>query len=180
MGRIEEITATYVIVRIWDERRLVVPLQWFISNPFHNWTRTSAQLLGTAFLWLDHRAPIAAIREELQRICEHDPRWDKRVCVTQVTETDRHTIEVRLLVSARNSGELFDLRCAVREAMLVFLDTHHPDALPRLRNEVSDGAARRAAWHAGVDAAHAQTCSPDAETLSPGDVDTRVPPRPAQ
>ncbi|MDR7193614.1 mechanosensitive ion channel family protein [Luteimonas terrae] len=178
-GRIEEITSTYVVVRIWDERRLVVPLQWFISNPFQNWTRTSAQLLGTVFLWLDHRAPIPAIREELQRICEADPRWDRRVCVTQITETDKHTIEVRLLVSARNSGELFDLRCAVREGMLAFLDAHHPQALPRVRNEVTDGDARRAAIHAVAPVAHASTQSPgaetDSETTVEADLDTGLP-----
>ncbi|MDR6992145.1 mechanosensitive ion channel domain-containing protein [Luteimonas sp. 3794] len=178
-GRIEEITSTYVVVRIWDERRLVVPLQWFISNPFQNWTRTSAQLLGTVFLWLDHRAPIPAIREELQRICEADPRWDRRVCVTQITETDKHTIEVRLLVSARNSGELFDLRCAVREGMLAFLDAHHPQALPRVRNEVTDGDARRAATHAVAPVAHGSTQSPgaeaDSETTVDPDLDTGLP-----
>ncbi|MCD9098340.1 mechanosensitive ion channel family protein [Luteimonas fraxinea] len=183
-GRIEEITSTYVVVRIWDERRLVVPLQWFISNPFQNWTRTSAQLLGTVFLWLDHRAPIPQIRDELQRICEADPRWDRRVCVTQITETDKHTIEVRLLVSARNSGELFDLRCAVREGMLAFLDAHHPQALPRVRNEVTDGDARRAATHAVAPVAHASTQSPGAETAmgtrAEPDLDTGLPSRPAQ
>ena len=135
-GRIEEITSTYVVVRVWDERRLVVPLQWFIENPFQNWTRTTAQLLGTAFLWLDYRTPMAQVRDELQRICEHDPRWDGRVCVAQVTETDRHTMQVRLLVSARNSGDLFDLRCAVRECMIAFLDRQHPEALPRLRTDL--------------------------------------------
>ncbi|MET0327459.1 MAG: mechanosensitive ion channel domain-containing protein [Luteimonas sp.] len=180
-GRIEEITSTYVVVRIWDERRLVVPLQWFISNPFQNWTRTSAQLLGTVFLWLDHRAPVPAIREALQRICEADPRWDRRVCVTQITETDRHTIEVRLLVSARNSGELFDLRCAVREQMLAFLDRTHPEALPRLRNEVTDGDARRArSATAAAPVVHADTASPSAETVEAGDLDTGLPARPAQ
>ncbi len=183
-GRIEEITSTYVVVRIWDERRLVVPLQWFISNPFQNWTRTSAQLLGTVFLWLDHRAPIPAIRDELQRICEADPRWDRRVCVTQITETDKHTIEVRLLVSARNSGELFDLRCAVREGMLAFLDAHHPQALPRVRNEVTDGDARRAGTHAVAPVDHASTRSPGAEaateTALDAHLDTGLPSRPAQ
>ncbi len=180
-GRIEEITSTYVVVRVWDERRLVVPLQWFISNPFQNWTRTSAQLLGTVFLWLDHRAPIAAIRDELQRLCEADPRWDRRVCVTQVTETDRHTIEVRLLVSARNSGELFDLRCAVREGMLAFLDRHHPDALPRLRNEVTGAGARDGDGDVATqvprvrDARHQDTRSPGAETVSQADLDAGLP-----
>ncbi|MCD9028833.1 mechanosensitive ion channel family protein [Luteimonas sp. BDR2-5] len=172
-GRIEEITATYVVVRIWDERRMIVPLQWFIANPFQNWTRTSAQLLGTAFLWLDHRAPVAAIRDELQRICESDPRWDGRVCVTQVTETDRHTIEVRLLVSARDSGELFDLRCAVRERMLAFLDAHHPEALPRMRNEI--GRADVDGGHRPASPRPADVRSPGAETVTPADLDTGLP-----
>lgn len=179
-GRIEEITSTYVVVRIWDERRLVVPLQWFISNPFQNWTRSSAQLLGTAFLWLDHRAPIDAIRAELQRICEADPRWDRRVCVTQITETDRHTIEVRLLVSARNSGDLFDLRCAVREGMLAFLNRAHPEALPRLRNEISEAASSRPAPAQGRPARHDDTHSPGAETVSRADLDAGLPRRSPQ
>ena len=183
-GRIEEITSTYVVVRIWDERRLVVPLQWFISNPFQNWTRSSAQLLGTAFLWLDHRAPMEAIRTELRRMCEASPQWDQRVCVAQVTETDRHTIEVRLLVSARNSGDLFDLRCAVREGMLAFLHAQHPDALPRVRNEISaleDASAATAGDRAGTHAGgRADTRSPGAETVSAADVDAGFPRQPAQ
>ena len=101
-GRIEEIGSSYVVVRIWDERRMVVPLTWFIENPFQNWTRRSADLLGTAFLWLDYRAPVAAIRAELERICRGEALWDGRVCVTQVTETSERAIQVRLLVSARS------------------------------------------------------------------------------
>ncbi|MFC4729794.1 mechanosensitive ion channel family protein [Coralloluteibacterium thermophilus] len=142
-GRIDEITSAYVVVRIWDERRLIVPLQWFIENPFQNWTRSSAQLLGTAFLWLDYRTPMDAVRDELRRICESDARWDGRVCVAQVTETDKHTMEVRLLVSARNSGDAFDLRCAVRERMIDFLRRNHPEALPRLRADVVGGEEGR-------------------------------------
>ena len=142
-GRIEEINATYVVVRVWDERRLVVPLQWFIENPFQNWTRTTAQLLGDGTLWLDYRTPMSAVREQLQLICEGDPRWDGRVCVAQVTDADRHTIQVRLLVSARNSGDLFDLRCVVRECMVAFLAKEHPYALPRLRADVARDAPTR-------------------------------------
>lgn len=123
-GRIEEIGSSCVVVRIWDERRMVVPLTWFIGNPFQNWTRRSADLLGTAFLWLDYRAPIAAMRAELERICHGELLWDGRVRVPQVAEASERTIQVRLLVSARNSGAAFDLRCLVRE---------HPRALPRLR-----------------------------------------------
>ena len=135
-GRVEEIGSSYVVVRIWDERRMVVPLTWFIENPFQNWTRRSADLLGTAFLWLDYRAPIAAIRSEHERICKGEALWDGRVCVTQVTETTDHTLQVRLLVSARNSGDAFDLRCIVRERMLDFLAREHPQALPRTRAEL--------------------------------------------
>lgn len=139
-GRIEEITSTYVVVRIWDERRLVVPLSWFIENPFQNWTRRTAQMLGTAFLWLDYRTPMEEVRAELERICRADPRWDGRVCIAQVTETGEHVMQVRLLVSARDSGEAFDLRCAVRERMIDFLARHHPYALPRLRAQIDRDA----------------------------------------
>lgn len=136
-GRVEEIGSSYVVVRIWDERRMVVPLSWFIENPFQNWTRRSADLLGTAFLWLDYRTPIAEVRAELERICKDAPLWDGRVCVTQVTDTSEQTIQVRLLVSARNSGDAFDLRCLVRERMIDFLSREHPYALPRVRAEIS-------------------------------------------
>ncbi|WP_242164153.1 mechanosensitive ion channel domain-containing protein [Lysobacter sp. M15] len=162
-GRIEEITSTYVVVRVWDERRLIVPLQWFIEHPFQNWTRTSAQLLGTAFLWLDYRTPMAEVRAELQRICNDDPRWDGRVCVAQVTETTERSIEVRLLVSARNSGDLFDLRCALRERMLEFLNTRHPQALPRLRADLA-----REGGGAATDQPTAPAPSNPADTASPG------------
>ncbi|WP_242102049.1 mechanosensitive ion channel domain-containing protein [Lysobacter sp. M2-1] len=162
-GRIEEITSTYVVVRVWDERRLIVPLQWFIEHPFQNWTRTSAQLLGTAFLWLDYRTPMAEVRAELQRICNDDPRWDGRVCVAQVTETTERSIEVRLLVSARNSGDLFDLRCALRERMLEFLNARHPQALPRLRADLA-----REGGGAATDQPTAPAPSNPADTASPG------------
>ncbi|WP_372012277.1 mechanosensitive ion channel family protein [Pseudoxanthomonas sp. 10H] len=144
-GRVEEISSTYVVVRIWDERRMVVPLSWFIENPFQNWTRRTAQMLGTAFLWLDYRTPMEEVRAELERICRADPRWDGRVCIAQVTETGEHVMQVRLLVSARDSGEAFDLRCVVRERMIAFLAARHPYALPRLRAEVElDGATEPA------------------------------------
>jgi small-conductance mechanosensitive channel len=176
-GRVEEITSAYVVVRVWDERRLVVPLQWFVENPFQNWTRTSAQLLGTTFLWLDYRTPMAEVRAELQRICENDPRWDGRVCVAQVTETTERTIEVRLLVSARNSGDLFDLRCVVRERMVAFLNARHPEALPRVRADLSREITERE--REGGEAGHRpppgdagdarSTTSPGAEDVSAAD-----------
>lgn len=168
-GRVEEISATYVIVRVWDERRLVVPLQWFIEHPFQNWTRSTAQLLGDATLWLDYRTPMAAVRAQLQEICEADPRWDGRVCVAQVTDADRHAIQVRLLVSARNSGDLFDLRCAVRECMVAFLEREHPAALPRLRADVAREPAVRDASRGEDTTPPAPDASADtAATSSPG------------
>lgn len=170
-GRVEEITSAYVVVRVWDERRLIVPLQWFIENPFQNWTRTSAQLLGSALLWLDYRTPMGEVRAELSRLCGEDPRWDGRVCVAQVTEADASTIQVRLLVSARNSGDLFDLRCAVRERMIDYLAARHPDALPRLRTDVS----RRDPSDADGDTAARQATNQPAEhTSSPGAQDVNA------
>ncbi|WP_407354549.1 mechanosensitive ion channel family protein [Luteimonas sp. R10] len=168
-GRIEQITSAYVVVRVWDERRLVVPLTWFIENPFQNWTRTTAQLLGTAFLWLDYRTPLDAVRAELQRICEDDSRWDGRVCVVQVTETDQTTMQVRLLVSARNSGDLFDLRCAARERMIRFLAEHYPESLPRLRAELHEGRSRPPRSTA-ASTGPAETSSPGAEDVSAPDL----------
>jgi len=168
-GRVEEITGTCVVVRVWDERRLVVPLQWFIENPFQNWTRTTSQLLGTAFLWLDYHAPMAAIREELTRICQGDERWDGRVCVAQVTEADRQAIQVRLLVSAANSGALFDLRCAVRERMIGFLRETYPECLPRWRVERAAGALHPSPVPVVPEHAPEQTASPGAEDATAGD-----------
>jgi len=173
-GRIEQITSTYVVVRIWDERRLVVPLQWFIENPFQNWTRTSAELLGTAFLWLDYRTPMARVREELERICRDDERWDGRVCVAQVTETAETTIQVRLLVSARNSGELFDLRCVVREKMIAYLAAEYPESLPRFRADLTragagDDAAGTPQTGSRGSRDAARVSSPGAEDVSAAD-----------
>ena len=180
-GRIEEINSTNVVVRIWDERRMVVPLQWFIENPFENWTRTTSQLLGTAFLWLDYRTPLQDLREALQRICASDPRWDGRVCIAQVTDTSDKCLQVRLLVSARNSGDLFDLRCAVRERMIDYLHHAHPEALPRLRMDLhregtetpSDASQHQAmrALRTQPPDAHAQTHSPGAEEVTAADED---------
>jgi len=132
-GRIEEITSAYVVVKIWDQRRLIVPLSYFIENSFTNWTRQSAELLGTAFLYVDYTVPVEAMRAELQKIAASSPLWDKRVCVLQVTDLKEHTMEIRCLVSSRNSSESFDLRCIVREQMIAFLRDNYPEAFPRVR-----------------------------------------------
>lgn len=136
-GRIEEITGAYVVLKIWDERRLIVPLQWFIEHPFENWTRSSSQILGTVFLWVDYRLPVEVLRQELQRICKESQEWDGRVCGVQVTDASDHAMQVRALVSAADSGRAWDLRCKVREGLIAFVQREHGDALPRLRAEMS-------------------------------------------
>jgi small-conductance mechanosensitive channel len=139
-GRIEEITATYVVVAIWDERRLIVPFSRFISQPFQNWTRRSADILGTVFLHADYTVPVDAVRAELERLCADHPLWDGRVCVLQVTNASERTVELRALVSAKDSGQAWDLRVDLREQLIAFLQREHPDALPRMRFTGSEPA----------------------------------------
>lgn len=134
-GRIEEITLTYVVVKIWDERRLVVPIAHFIDRPFQNWTRVSSEILGTVFLYLDYSVPLTDLRSELKRIVGEHPNWDGRVCGLQVTNSTNTTMEVRALVSAKDAGKAWDLRCDVREGLLCYLQEHHPHALPKFRIE---------------------------------------------
>lgn len=132
-GRIEEITTTYVIVAIWDQRRLVVPLTYFIETPFQNWTRNTSDLLGTSFLYVDYSIPVQALRDEFTRILEESSQWDKRVNALQVTNLSEHTMEIRCLLSAADSSRQFDLRCIVREKMVNFIQKNYPDAFPRTR-----------------------------------------------
>jgi small-conductance mechanosensitive channel len=139
-GRIEEITLTYVVVRIWDQRRLVVPITYFIERPFQNWTRTSAELLGTVYLQVDHTVPVEALREELQRVVKDDPRWDGRVAQVVMTDVTRSTVELRALISAGDSGKAWDLRCHVREKLVAFVREKYPRSLPRLRAELTEAA----------------------------------------
>jgi small-conductance mechanosensitive channel len=166
-GRIEEITGTYVSVRLWDQRRLIVPLQWFIENPFTNWTRSSSQIIGTVFLFVDYRMPLAPLREELARIVESAPEWDRRVQVLQVTDGTERSMQLRALVSSPDSGLNWDLRCRVREGLLGFIQQHYPQYLPRTRAEVSaelettvseplDWVPRSAQAPAGSTAAHTE------------------------
>lgn len=136
-GVIEEITGTYVVVRIWDQRRLIVPLQYWVEKPFQNWTRQNAELIGSVFLWVDYRMPLAPLREALQRACEASANWDRRFCVLQVTEAGERSMQLRALVTASNASKAWDLRCEVREALLDFLQREHPQYLPRLRAEAT-------------------------------------------
>jgi len=132
-GKIEEITLTYVVVCIWDLRRLVVPITYFIEKPFQNWTRTSADLLGTVFLQVDYGVPVEAVREELTRILEASPNWDRKVNVLQVTDAKERTLELRALASSSDASRSWDLRCEVREKLVAFMQKNYPDSLPRLR-----------------------------------------------
>jgi small-conductance mechanosensitive channel len=136
-GRVEEITGAYVVVKIWDERRLIVPLQWFIEHPFQNWTRSSSQILGSVFLWVDYRVPVAPIREEFIRLCKAAPEWDGRVAVLQVTELGERSMQLRGLASSVDAGKNWDLRCRLREGLIDWLQREHPESLPRTRAEAS-------------------------------------------
>ena len=135
-GWIEEITLTYVVVRIWDLRRLVLPITYFIERPFQNWTRVSADILGTVFLYMDYTVPVRVIREELQKIVKGSDLWDGKVCGVQVTDATQQTVEVRALVSAADSSKAWDLRCLVREELLEFLQNKYPASLPKTRVEL--------------------------------------------
>ncbi|MBR0643027.1 mechanosensitive ion channel family protein [Plastoroseomonas hellenica] len=136
-GNVEEIATTYVVVRLWDWRRMVLPLSYFIEKPFQNWTRESSSLLGSVSIHLDYTAPVEAMRRKLEEIVERSALWDRQVAVLQVVEFRQDTMEVRMLVSASNAGRAFDLRCEVRETMIAWLQAEHPGALPRRRAEVA-------------------------------------------
>jgi small-conductance mechanosensitive channel len=132
-GQVEEITSTYVVVKLWDWRRMILPLSYFITTPFQNWTRETARLIGTAFLYVDYEAPIDRLRAELERICRESPLWDRDVVNLQVTEITDRVAQIRCLASARNAPTAFDLRCEIREKMLAFMRDECPEALPRQR-----------------------------------------------
>lgn len=135
-GNVEEITSTYVVVRLWDWRRMILPLSYFIEKPFQNWTRDNADLIGTVMLYLDHSAPVPAIRAKTEEILKTSPLWDRRVVAVQVTDFKQTTMEVRILASAVSAPRVFDLRCEIREKIIAFLQQEHPYALPRFRTEV--------------------------------------------
>jgi small-conductance mechanosensitive channel len=134
-GRVEEINFTYVVVRIWDSRRLVLPTTYFLEKPFQNWTRVSSDLLGTVFLYVDYSAPIEALRARLKELLENSPYWDRRVWALQVTSCSEHTMELRALMSASDSSRTWELRCEIREKMLEFLRLTYPGSLPKVRLE---------------------------------------------
>jgi len=139
-GRIEEITLTYVVVLIWDQRRMIVPITWFLDKPFQNWTRTSTELLGTVYVYVDYAIPVETLRKELETILTSTPLWDKRVVRLHVTKATDKTVELRALMSAANSSDLWELRCLVRERLIDFIRINYPGGLPKVRMEVEGGA----------------------------------------
>ena len=135
-GWIEDIGTMYVTVRIWDLTRLVVPLSWFLENSFQNWTRTSAELLGHCYIYVDYTVPVEPLRQELKRICESTKLWMGKVCVLQVSDLFQNVMQLRALMDARNSGDAWDLRCFVREHLIEFIQKNYPGGLPRYRGEL--------------------------------------------
>ncbi len=140
-GNVEEITFSYVVVRLWDLRRMVVPLSYFIEKPFQNWTRIGGELIGTVFLYVDHTAPVDAIRKKLTDIASQSKLWNGKVVNLQVSDCKETTIELRALVSANSASAVWDLRCEVREKLVDFLQREHPSALPRRRYETAQQTA---------------------------------------
>jgi small-conductance mechanosensitive channel len=142
-GWVEEITGTYVVIKIWDWRRLVVPLSYFIEQPFQNWTRDSSSLIGGVLLYLDHCADIKRLRAKTEEVCRNSALWDGNVCHVQVNDFRERVMEVRVLASARNAPRTYDLRCEIREELITWIQQEMPEALPRTRETVSvDGGNR--------------------------------------
>ena len=137
-GWIEEINLTYVVVRIWDWRRLILPITYFVEKPFQNWTRNKGEIIGSVILHLDYRTPIAPLRTKLTEILHSEPRWDGAVDSLQVVDTKEYTMMVRALMSAKNSPTAWDLRCSVREKLLDFLQKEYPESLPVQRVHIED------------------------------------------
>jgi small-conductance mechanosensitive channel len=134
-GTVEEIRSTYIVVKTWDLRRLIVPLSHFIEQPFQNWTRVPTNMLGTVYLYVDYTVPVDRVRERFEALTKANPLWDGVVCGLQMTDVKDRTVELRGLVSAK-TGDVFNLRCQVREAMVDWLQGEYPESLPRLRADL--------------------------------------------
>lgn len=137
-GWIEEINLTYIVVRIWDKRRLVLPTTYFLEKPFQNWTRNSADIIGSVFLYTDYSISFEALRKELTRLLNSTELWDQKVNVLQVTDSKETTVEIRILVSAKNSPTAWDLRVFIREKLIEFIQNNYPESLPRTRVILED------------------------------------------
>ncbi|MBS3803824.1 MAG: mechanosensitive ion channel [Oleiphilaceae bacterium] len=133
---VEEVTATYVVLRVWDLRRLVVPLQWFIENPFQNWSRNTADMMGSVAVWVDYAMPVEPLRKEFSRLLKEAPQWDGKTESVQVTEAAERALQIRFLMSAPDSSQAWDLRCAIREGLVSFVQENYPQYLPRMRAQM--------------------------------------------
>ncbi|MFA6473131.1 MAG: mechanosensitive ion channel domain-containing protein, partial [Candidatus Latescibacterota bacterium] len=138
-GNVEEITLTYIVVKLWDNRRMVLPIMYFIEKPFLNLTRVHTNLLGTVYLYLDYTIPANDIRNELHRLLKESPKWDGTAYGLSVTNLKEKTMELRALVSAKNSDDLWDLRCDIREKLIYFIRRNYPDVLPKIRLQMEKG-----------------------------------------
>lgn len=137
-GRIEEITFTYVVVKIWDQRRLIVPVTYFLEHPFQNWTRKNAEITGSVFLHVDYETPIDPLRQEARRLCEDASHlWDGKTCVVQVTEAGSEAVTIRVLATAPDASKAWDLRCLIREGLITYMNKNYPGCLPKRRVTVS-------------------------------------------
>ena len=141
-GWIEEINLTYVVIRIWDKRRLILPSTYFLEKPFQNWTRNSADIVGSVFIYTDYTVPFDELRKELDRLLEETELWDKKAKVLQVTDAKESSVEIRILVSAKNSPTTWDLRVFIREKMIAFLQENYPESLPKTRIKIHDSARK--------------------------------------
>lgn len=140
-GWVEEITLTYVVMRLWDERRQIIPLQKFIDDSFQNWTRSSSELIGTVLLYVDYTFPVDQLRAEVDRWLPLQDNWDERVKSVLVTDNNDRAMTVRVLVSAKDAGTTFDLRCLTREYLIKWIQENHRNALPQNRVAPNQAAA---------------------------------------
>ena len=148
-GNVEEINLNYVVIKLWDLRRLVVPINYFIEKPFQNWTRTSSNLIGTVMLYVDYSIPVADLRAKFRELLERSPLWDGKVGTLQVTDAKENTVELRFLVSAADAGKVFDLRCEIREKIIGYVQERYPHSLPRMRID-SDAVVKMTEENANV------------------------------
>ncbi len=149
-GWIEEILTTYVVVRTWDLRRLIVPLSYFLEHIFQNWTRRTSDLLAYVYIYCDYSVPVDELRKEFRRLVESSPLWDRRVCNLQVSDASEHTLQIRALSSATDSSKAWDLRCLIRENLIRFLQQNYPESLPKTRGEIKGAWEQVAAGRAGA------------------------------
>jgi len=132
-GRIEEITLTYVVIQIWDQRRLVVPITYLLEKPFQNWTRNNSEILGYVYIYTDYNVQLDALREEFQKLVAGSDLWNGKVANVQVTNSTEKTMEIRFLISADDSGKAWDLRTYLRENLIKFIQKNYPESLPKYR-----------------------------------------------